>query len=40
LHLPSYGAVLFTIADETKEEALEIAKRFSAIGYSFIQGFF
>ncbi|WP_368242839.1 carbamoyl-phosphate synthase large subunit, partial [Enterococcus faecalis] len=36
LHLPSYGAVLFTIADETKEEALEIAKRFSAIGYSLV----
>lgn len=31
LHLPSYGAVLFTIADETKEEALEIAKRFQQL---------
>ncbi len=36
LHLPSYGAVLFTIADETKEEALALAQRFSAIGYSLI----
>lgn len=36
LHLPEYGAVLFTIADETKEEALELAKRFTEIGYSLI----
>ncbi|GGC80653.1 carbamoyl-phosphate synthase large subunit [Enterococcus wangshanyuanii] len=36
LHLPSYGAVLFTIADETKEEALHLAKRFNDIGYSLI----
>ncbi|MBP1045582.1 carbamoyl-phosphate synthase large subunit [Enterococcus sp. BWM-S5] len=36
LHLPSYGAVLFTIADETKEEALELAKRFNSIGYSLV----
>lgn len=36
LHLPSYGAVLFTIADETKGEALALAKRFSGIGYSLI----
>jgi carbamoyl-phosphate synthase large subunit len=36
LHLPSYGAVLFTIADETKEEALALAKRFNKIGYSLL----
>ncbi|WP_086347451.1 carbamoyl-phosphate synthase large subunit [Candidatus Enterococcus clewellii] len=36
LHLPSYGAVLFTIADETKEEALDLAKRFNSIGYSLV----
>lgn len=36
LHLPSYGAVLFTIADDAKEEALDLAKRFNAIGYSLI----
>ena len=36
LRLPDYGAVLFTIADETKEEALELAKRFSEIGYSLL----
>lgn len=36
LRLPEYGAVLFTIADETKEEALALAKRFSEIGYSLL----
>lgn len=36
LHLPSYGAALFTIADETKEEALDLARRFNAVGYSLI----
>ncbi|MGT2801196.1 carbamoyl-phosphate synthase large subunit [Streptococcus henryi] len=33
-HLPEFGNVIFTIADETKEEALGLAKRFDAIGYS------
>ncbi|MDT2806345.1 carbamoyl-phosphate synthase large subunit [Vagococcus lutrae] len=33
MHLPETGAVLMTIADETKAEALEIAKEFDAIGY-------
>ncbi|MBO0476934.1 carbamoyl-phosphate synthase large subunit [Vagococcus sp. DIV0080] len=36
MHLPGYGSVLFTIADETKEEALKLAKRFSNIGYGLI----
>ncbi|EOS7983973.1 carbamoyl-phosphate synthase large subunit [Enterococcus hirae] len=36
LRLPDYGAVLFTIADETKEEALALAKRFSEIGNSLL----
>ena len=36
LRLPDYGAVLFTIADETKEEALVLAQRFSEIGYSLL----
>ncbi|EOD6246905.1 carbamoyl-phosphate synthase large subunit [Enterococcus hirae] len=36
LRLPDYGAVLFTIADETKEEVLALAKRFSEIGYSLL----
>ncbi|MFV0559540.1 MAG: carbamoyl-phosphate synthase large subunit [Enterococcus sp.] len=36
LHLPSYGAVLFTIADENKEEALNLAKRFYDVGYSLV----
>lgn len=34
LHIPEYGSVLFTIADESKEEAAELAKRFSDIGFS------
>ena len=33
MHLPSHGSVLFTIADETKVEALQLARRFVAIGY-------
>ncbi|MDR1567674.1 MAG: carbamoyl-phosphate synthase large subunit, partial [Streptococcaceae bacterium] len=36
LHLPSFGAILFTVADETKAESLELAKRFDAIGYSLL----
>lgn len=35
-HLPSYGNVVFTIADDNKVEALELAKRFSNIGYSIL----
>jgi len=31
--VPMYGAVLMTIADQDKPEALEMAKRFYAIGY-------
>jgi carbamoyl-phosphate synthase large subunit len=34
LHIPKFGSVLFTIADETKEEALDLAKRFADIGFS------
>ncbi|AUW96702.1 carbamoyl-phosphate synthase large subunit [Streptococcus pluranimalium] len=33
-HLPEYGNIVFTIADDSKEEALGLAKRFAAIGYS------
>lgn len=36
LHLPDYGAVLFTVADEHKEEALDLAQRFTDVGYSLI----
>lgn len=36
MHLPSYGSVLFTIADEAKEESLALAKRFTQIGYSLV----
>lgn len=35
-HLPAFGNVIFTIADETKEEALALARRFSNIGYSIL----
>ena len=34
LHIPEFGLALFTIADESKEEALALAKRFSDIGFS------
>ncbi|MFU2205358.1 carbamoyl-phosphate synthase large subunit [Streptococcus pluranimalium] len=33
-HLPEYGTIVFTIADDSKEEALGLAQRFVAIGYS------
>lgn len=33
-HLPEYGNIVLTIADDSKEEALSIAQRFAAIGYS------
>lgn len=36
LYLPNFGNVVFTIADENKEEALTLAKRFAAIGYSIL----
>lgn len=36
LHLPDYGGVLFTVADEHKEEALDLAQRFTDVGYSLI----
>ena len=36
MHLPNYGSVLFTVSDETKEEALELAKRFNDIGYGLV----
>ncbi|KXT76733.1 carbamoyl-phosphate synthase large subunit [Streptococcus sp. DD12] len=34
LHLPAFGNIIFTISDDSKEEALSLAKRFAAIGYS------
>lgn len=34
LHIPEYGTAFFTIADETKEEALALAKRFTDVGFS------
>ena len=36
LHIPSFGTVLFTIADDSKEEALSLAKRFVGIGFSIL----
>lgn len=33
VNIPMHGCVLLTIADETKPEAYELAKRFYAIGY-------
>lgn len=36
LHLPSHGNIIFTIADESKGEALDLARRFLAIGYGLI----
>ncbi|HHY74554.1 MAG TPA: carbamoyl-phosphate synthase large subunit [Bacillus bacterium] len=33
ISIPSYGAVLLTVADKDKEEALDIARRFYKIGY-------
>lgn len=35
-HLPEFGNVVFTIADDTKEEALALAKRFTTIGYGIL----
>ncbi|CAI3249683.1 carbamoyl-phosphate synthase large subunit [Enterococcus cecorum] len=36
LYIPSFGTVLFTIADDSKEEALSLAKRFVEIGFSIL----
>ncbi|MGT2666106.1 carbamoyl-phosphate synthase large subunit [Streptococcus rifensis] len=33
LHLPTFGNVIFTISDDSKEETLEMARRFQKIGY-------
>jgi carbamoyl-phosphate synthase large subunit len=33
MKVQNYGQVLLTIADKDKEEGLEVARRFSAIGY-------
>lgn len=36
LHMADYGSVLFTVADEDKEETLALAKDFAEIGYSLV----
>ena len=33
LHFPDYGNIVFTIADDAKEEALTLAKRYESVGY-------
>ncbi|AXQ78865.1 carbamoyl-phosphate synthase large subunit [Streptococcus chenjunshii] len=35
-HLPAFGNVIFTIADDTKAEALHLARRFANVGYSIL----
>lgn len=34
--IPTYGSVLFTVADKDKKEALPLIQRFSAIGYNIL----
>jgi len=34
--LKDYGTVLFTVSDDSKDEAVEVARRFSEIGYQLI----
>lgn len=36
LHMADYGSILFTVADEDKEETLELARAFADIGYSIV----
>lgn len=33
LHLPDFGNIVFTISDDSKQEALDLARRFDNIGY-------
>ncbi|MGM9886637.1 MAG: carbamoyl-phosphate synthase large subunit [Lactococcus sp.] len=36
LHMEDFGSILFTVADEDKEESLALAKSFAEIGYSLV----
>ncbi|MDO4667220.1 MAG: carbamoyl-phosphate synthase large subunit [Streptococcus sp.] len=36
LHLPIFGNIVFTIADDSKSEALNLARRFTTIGYTIL----
>lgn len=36
LHMPDHGNLLFTIADEDKEEAYDLAQAFSELGYGIV----
>lgn len=36
LHVREFGSILFTVANEDKKEALNLAKRFANIGYSLL----
>ena len=36
LKIPEFGAVLFTIADDAKEESVSLARRFAEVGFSLL----
>ena len=36
LKIPEFGAVLFTIADDAKEESVNLARRFAEVGFSLL----
>ncbi|SFL59412.1 carbamoyl-phosphate synthase large subunit [Salibacterium qingdaonense] len=36
MSIPAHGSVLFTVADKNKDEALKLAQRFHAIGYTLL----
>jgi carbamoyl-phosphate synthase large subunit len=36
INIPTYGSVIITVADHDKEEAIDIARRFNAIGYNIL----
>lgn len=36
IHIPTFGHVLFTVADEDKHEALVLAKRFADLGFGIV----
>lgn len=36
LHVPEYGKILLTVADDAKAEALDLARRFDRIGFQLV----
>ena len=36
LHIPEFGKALFTVADESKEEAAALAARFVEVGFTLL----